>query len=240
LTDESGYTIYKGRIYFYDDDLKPGLEYAYQVIPFTGTQIPGGASNIYVIKWQQPPKPPVNVSIQEGERGVELSWLKENGIFYNVYRFTDNVYPLEPLNQSLLATGSFVDLTTQYGVRYRYEVRSVRREGAMRWEGEGAAVEILTHDRTPPDAPIGLVAEKKDGGVMISWKENAEKDLLGYNIYRSGPGVREKLNKEPLTQPRFSDVSPGKAHYVSYQATAVDRAGNESAPSRELIFILEE
>jgi hypothetical protein len=240
LADKSGYTIYKGRIYFYDDDLTPGLDYTYRVIPFTGTGIEGAASNMYTIKWQLTPKPPKDVVAKEGDASVELSWTREEGIFYNVYRFNDNVYPLEPVNPTLLATSVFTDHALQNGKRYRYEVRSVRLEGTMRWEGEGTAVEATPQDRTPPERPRNLVATKKDGGVMISWEKNAEADLLGYNIYRMGPGKPEKLNKELLTEPQFLDAAPGTQRYISYYVTAVDRAGNESSPSREIIVILKE
>jgi fibronectin type 3 domain-containing protein len=110
----------------------------------------------------------------------------------------------------------------------------------MRWEGEGATVEAVPEDRTPPDPPRNLVSEKKEGGVTISWEKNAEPDLLGYNIYRIGPGKREKLNKDLLTEPHFFDVTPGTLRYISYYVTAVDRSGNESGSSREIIVILKE
>jgi hypothetical protein len=240
LSDRIGYTIHKGRLYFYDDDLKPGLDYSYQVTPFTETEIPGAASNQYTIKWQRTPKPPKDVVAKEGDKSIDLSWTKEDGISYNVYRFTNDAYPLDPLNESLLTTALFTDHTVQNGKRYRYEVRAVRVEGAVRWEGEGTAVEAVPRDKTPPALPRNLVAEKKDGAVMISWEKNAEADLLGYNIYRIGPGKPEKLNKGPLTEPHFLDTTLGTPRYISYYVTAVDRAGNESGPSRELIIILKE
>ncbi len=240
LTDRTGYTLYKGRLYFYDDDLTPGLDYAYRVIPLTGTGIEGAASNTYSIKWQRTPKPPKDLFAKEGDRSVDLSWTREEGFFYNVYRFDEGIYPLEPVNQALLAAGSFTDRTAQNGRRYRYEVRSVRLEGTMRWEGEGAAIEATPRDETPPDPPRNLASERKDGGVMLSWEKNAEPDLLGYNIYRVGPGKPEKLNKDVLKEPYFFDATPGTLRYISYYATAVDRSGNESGPSREIVVILKE
>jgi len=240
LTDKTGYTIYKGRLFLYDDDLAPGLDYAYRVIPFTGTGIDGAASNTYTIKWQRTPKPPKDVVAKGGDTSVDLSWTREEDFLYNVYRFNDDVYPLEPVNQTLLGTNLFTDHALQNGKRYRYEVRAVRLEGTMRWEGEGTSVEATPQDRTPPDRPRNLVATKKDDGVMISWEKNAEADLLGYNIYRISSGKPEKLNKDPLTEPQFFDAAPGAQRYVSYYVTAVDRAGNESSPSREIIVVLKE
>ncbi len=81
MTDKTGYTIYKGRLYFYDDDLTPGLDYTYRVVPFTETEIQGAASNTYTIKWQRTPKPPKDVVAKEGDGSIDLSWTKEEGSF---------------------------------------------------------------------------------------------------------------------------------------------------------------
>ncbi len=240
LTDKSGYTIHKGRLYTYDNDLTPGQDYTYRVIPFTEADVEGAGSNMFAIKWQRTPKPPKEVSAKAGDGSIQFSWTKEEGISYNVYRFSDNVYPLEAVNPALITTGSFTDYGLENGKRYKYEVRSVRVEGTMRWEGEGAAVEATPVDRTPPAAPLDLVGTKKDGGVQLSWAKNAEKDLLGYNVFRSTVGKTEKLNKVPIAEPGFLDATPGAARYVSYYVTAVDRAGNESNPSREIIVVLKE
>jgi fibronectin type 3 domain-containing protein len=240
LTDTSGYTIYKGRFYTYDNDLTPGQDYTYRVIPFTEAGVQGAGSNTFLIKWQRTPKPPKDVTAKAGEGSIELSWTKEEGISYNIYRVSDNVYPLEPVNPALITTGSFTDYGLENGKRYKYEVRSVRVEGVTRWEGEGTTVEATTVDRTPPAVPSGLVGTKKDNGVLLSWTANAEKDLLGYNVFRSAAGKTEKLNKEPLAEPSFFDAAPGAARYVSYYVTAIDKSGNESGPSREIIVVLKE
>ena len=52
--------------------------------------------------------------------------------------------------------------------------------------------------------------------------------------------IAEKLNKELLIEPQFFDATPGAQRYVSYYVTAVDRAGNESSPSREIVVVLKE
>jgi fibronectin type 3 domain-containing protein len=65
---------------------------------------------------------------------------------------------------------------------------------------------------------------------------NIEPDIAGYNIYRSSdPNLpREswtKLNEELLTRTSFQDerVESGRRYY--YYLTAIDQAGNVSAPS---------
>jgi hypothetical protein len=240
LTDTTGFTMYQNRLYLYDDDLKQGQDYSYQVIPFTDKEVNGAPSNVYSIKWEKTPRPPKEVRAEGDDGKVELSWSKEEGVVYNVYRFDGDTYPLAPVNSLLLTNTFFTDRGLENGKRYKYEVRSVRMAGTMRWEGEGAAVGAEPKDKTPPEAPRGAQGEKKEKGVLVTWEKSAEPDLLGYNIYRLGTGAAEKLNKELLRDTSFLDTEPGNARYVSYYITAVDKSGNESGPSRELILTLRE
>lgn len=240
LTDTAGFTMHQNKIYLYDDDLKEGQDYSYQVIPFTDKEVNGTPSNVYSIKWDKTPRPPKEVRAEENDKRIELSWSKEEGVFYNVYRFSEDGYPLAPINTLLLTNTFFTDSGLENGKRYKYEVRSVRLVGTVRWEGEGTAVEATPRDKTPPQAPTGVQGEKKEKGVFITWEKSAESDLLGYNIYRVGTGKAEKLNKESRQETSFVDTEPGNARYVSYYITAVDTAGNESGPSRELILMLRE
>jgi fibronectin type 3 domain-containing protein len=69
--------------------------------------------------------------------------------------------------------------------------------------------------------------------VELSWAISPETDNAGYNVYRSEQvGVLgTRLNAEPLLTPAFRDMNglPGRRYF--YSVTAVDRSGNESAPS---------
>ena len=70
----------------------------------------------------------------------------------------------------------------------------------------------------------------------LSWEPGLEADLQGYNIYRADApgGSFRRLNTAPLTGPAYHDpaVAPGRSY--RYRVTAVDRTGNESAPSQPL------
>ena len=39
-------------------------------------------------------------------------------------------------------------------------------------------------DATAPGAPTSLVADSKDGGLLLSWNPSADADVAGYNVYR--------------------------------------------------------
>jgi fibronectin type 3 domain-containing protein len=69
--------------------------------------------------------------------------------------------------------------------------------------------------------------------VELSWSINVEPDLAGYRVYRAEQeGVRGALlTPELLPSPAYRDNSVQSGHRYWYTVTAVDRSGNESAPS---------
>jgi fibronectin type 3 domain-containing protein len=92
-------------------------------------------------------------------------------------------------------------------------------------------------DLTAPAPPQGVVAIPAAHAVALSWAANAERDLLGYLVYRREPPAvtPQRLTDAPVRATTFTDATarPGKS-YV-YTVTAVDRSPrrNESAPSAE-------
>ena len=89
-------------------------------------------------------------------------------------------------------------------------------------------------DLTPPDVPAGLTATAGDGYVELAW--DGVPGTAGYYVYRSPVtgGGYTRLNDAPLTDTAYTDdtVVNGRLYY--YVVTAVDDAGNESAPSNEV------
>ncbi len=239
--EQKGYTIARGRLYFYDDDVMNGFEYAYRVYPYTKGGTRGDSSNTITVKWQKPPEAPKNVTASVSDARVELIWPREEGYLYNVYRYDGDVYPLFPLNPAPFAAGLFADSGVTNGKKYVYEVRKVIEIGGLLREGEGVKVEATPIDRTAPAAPTMVNALKKGNMISITWADNTEKDLAGYNVYRiSGGGNKLKLTKDLIKENSYLDQKSSDERYVSYYVTAVDIAGNESGPSRESIVILKE
>jgi hypothetical protein len=240
LIDARGYTISGGRLYVYDDSLRPGYEYIYRVIPFLESGIYSDPSNLFAIKWQTPPSPAEGVEAIPGDGSIRLSWVARDDRLYNVYRYEGEVYPLFPLNDKPLLADTFTDTGLRNGVTYRYEVRALRIEGGVRWEGQGVPVSAIPVDRTPPVPPTNLTATKKDSTVSLTWTPSPDADVLGYTIYRMENGDKTRLNPQPIKGTNFVDPDPGEKRYVSYHVTAIDDAGNESEPSREAVIILQE
>lgn len=241
LEDEKGFTIARNKVFIYDDNLVNGYRYSYMVRPFTSRGALGDSSKIFSIQWLQPPsKPAGKVTIKENDGRVELSWPKEEGFFYNVYRYDNGLYPLFPINQDLLSSGFFVESGLKNGQKYIYEIRKVKVVEKKNWEGEGLRVEATPKDLTPPSVPRGIKGEKRGSIVQLSWLENTESDLAGYNVYRIVGKSEQKLTRIPIKETQFIDHNLGDNRFLSYYVTSVDLSGNESEPSRETIIIVKE
>jgi len=154
------------------------------------------------------------------------------------------VWKSRPLQLAATAAPEFLDTGFDYGKTYAYLVRSVVvADGLQRESGDSQAAVVTPRDIFPPAAPQGVVAAVIPGQtagslvVDISWSLNVETDLAGYRLYRSEQeGTRgQLLSPEPLPTPAYRDnsVLSGKRYW--YTVTAVDRAGNESAPSVALV-----
>ncbi len=143
-------------------------------------------------------------------------------------------------------TGGLLDPMVLPHTTYSYmaqRVRTVQLEGhsyELR-SAPSAAVSFSYQDVFPPPAPSGLESiasapVSEAGSIDLSWEAGAETDILGYNIYRadSASGEFKRLSSAPVASPSFRDKSAQAGHTYWYRITAVDRSGNESAPSAEI------
>ena len=92
---------------------------------------------------------------------------------------------------------------------------------------------------TIPSSPEHLFAKEEGATCLIKWKENAEKGIRGYRVYRmdgrysKDPIVR--LTKVPQKELTFSDPEAGKTSR-RYYVVAVDALGQEGFPSSPVWF----
>ena len=138
-------------------------------------------------------------------------------------------------------TTDYRDSGFDYGKTYAYLVRTVIASPAGALESSDSPLAIVTpKDTFPPAAPQGIVAAVQPGAtagtvaVELSWSINLESDVTGYRVYRSQQdGERGVLlTSELLPSPAYRDNSAQSGQRYFYTVTAVDRSGNESAPSQ--------
>ena len=152
------------------------------------------------------------------------------------------ISPLELLGKP--TTNSYSDSQFEFGKTYLYAVRSVVSADGNEIESDNSEPAIVTPlDTFPPAAPQDVVAAVLPGAapstfvVDLSWSINLETDFAGYRVYRSEQeGARgEPVTTDLLPTPAFRDSSVAPEHHYWYTVTALDRAGNESAPSSAVV-----
>ena len=138
----------------------------------------------------------------------------------------------------------YQDSGFDWGKTYVYVIRSgITVNGAPLQSGDSSPAILTPKDIFPPAPPQDIVAAVLPGPkpgttvVDLSWAINIETDLAGYRVYRSDrENERGQLltpNLLPSSAYRDSDVAAGRRYW--YTVTAVDHAGNESAPSTALL-----
>lgn len=149
-----------------------------------------------------------------------------------------------PTLQDHVSTNGYRDTNFEFGRTYVYTVRTVIAADGKTIESSDSAPAVITpKDIYPPGVPQGLVAAVIAGEsgraaeVDVSWSISPETDLAGYRIYRSEQQETkgELATPEVLLSPAYRDTSVRAGQQYWYRVTAVDRAGNESAPSAPVL-----
>ena len=153
--------------------------------------------------------------------------------------------------------GGTIDHTAQKGDTYRYTAQRVRSVSVGGHTLElrsnvSFPVMVTMRDVFPPHAPSGVEAvpggaTAADRSIDLSWTPNTEDDLAGYIVYRQevdskgvASGTVTRLNATPVVGPAYRDLTAIPGRRYAYRVTAIDTAGNESAPSADVQETLRE
>jgi hypothetical protein len=122
---------------------------------------------------------------------------------------------------------SYTDGMIDYGKTYQYMVQAIRKLDNTYAESElSDAKTFVPTDKFPPAVPAGVSTVPGTRSIELVWNRNTEKDFASYRIYRDGKKIAEGV-----TAPSYSDRDVQPRMKYSYQVSAVDTAGNESAKS---------
>ena len=98
---------------------------------------------------------------------------------------------------------------------------------------------VSPRDTVAPAAPRGVRTVTGDHQVIITWLANTEADLAGYRVYISdcagGPGCEyTRVGTTQGTTFVVDALQNGRTRY--FDISAVDAAGNESAPTQDYFY----
>ncbi len=184
-----------------------------------------------------PAVPTIKEPVFTTGKGLTIEWETApdellKGFFVGHSNHADEQFT--PLHKDMLPPGTrtFLDpvANARGGVNY-YVVTAIDTAG-------NAITSLPRHyyvdDMTPPATPAGLKATIDSTGYLIlSWKPNTEKDLMGYNVFFANAADHEfiQLNGEPLKSDTFiHDLNlVTLTEHIYYKVVAMDEAFNPSA-----------
>jgi len=181
----------------------------------------------------EPPSPPSAFAVRNvAGRFVELSWSASASQDVHGYMVTRMGGPADTgaraVHRFTAADRSWRDTAVVHGHRYAYRLTAVDAAGNV---SAPRLDSVVYRDLTPPPPPRTAAARVLPRGVEIRWERVVTFELAGYNVYRASlpTGTYRKLTTAPVSPLTFTD-STGHAGFY-YMVRAVDKSGNESAPS---------
>lgn len=191
---------------------------------------------------------PTDLTATITQDAVQLKWQPPSAnidasspasiIGYNIYRTTSETQPARLLNTSPLTSTSFRDEFFEFDKDYWYFVRavSVGLSAEPVESTESNIVKVRGADVFAPSAPGSITVAAAPGTISLFFAANPEKDIAGYNIYRSEDQNTplekwQPLTRAPIKTTTYQDVTVQAGKTYFYYITATDAAGNVSPPS---------
>ena len=138
-----------------------------------------------------------------------------------------------PLAPNPVRALAYEDGTAKPGEKWCYVARSVvSTVPFVESAASNEACQVVA-DVDPPAPPVGLQVQLRDDGAHLVWSPSPERDVAGYEVYRSLDGSEpESIARLGVEQTAFIDTAPPPGRRLQYSLRAVDRAGNWSQLSR--------
>lgn len=179
------------------------------------------------VTWQPPPPCPRNPMAEVHPDHILVRWDPPESEAGLVVAYLVNVRHL------VFGTNFRIEDFT-FGVPLNLVVDAVAHVGNPTVSSaDCTTISLVPRDVFPPAVPTGLRAIRLPVGVQLLWDPVADADLEGYRIYRRDPGGEKVIAAEMAPTNQFIDRNAPSDRLVYYEVTAVDRDGNESAPSVE-------
>jgi hypothetical protein len=96
------------------------------------------------------------------------------------------------------------------------------------------------YPETLPTPPDGLTGVKTGGRITLDWADNPEKNVIGYNVFRSLNPVGQftQRNAVTITHSTFSETTNFPAgQKVFYRVSAITSDGKESVPASFVVTV---
>jgi fibronectin type 3 domain-containing protein len=225
--------------FYADATVSNAMVYRYRVagIDFFGRETQRSAPVEARPTDKTPPMFPDRLAGEADKLRVTLTWnnhwQSDDMWGYYVYRGSSYYTPFARVSRLLpTADSAYTDTVPEPG-SYYYYVAAVDVAGN---EGSSVKISVEVPDVFPPAKPHVTGVTADSGRITITWRRNAEGDLMGYRLYRASDGAASSayvpINPTPLTDTVFTDKLPFVAkNYFYYRLYAIDKAYNRSEPA---------
>jgi len=241
-------TIYNippgGTAYFDDHGAQNNINYFYRIQSSlkTGYDTYNRPNNGYQLP--SPPLAPSNLSVYDIEGddggGLWLIWNSNWTGYAAIYR-SEGGGPYVCVQTLGVSSGQmwWFDINALTGEQKTYKIcnRDFQSGGGpvSNWHystpcdpASGTAVDNLA-----PATPTGLAGQHdlNINRVRLMWSLASQRDVAGWNVYRStsAGGTYSKVNNTPVPRPSYIDAPGVSGMWVYYKIRAVDRSGSTSA-----------
>ena len=189
-----------------------------------------GWSNFAVVGVVEPLAQPEELRAESVPGGVRLAWRGRAELF-RVFRRAAGEQAFGRAGET--GEAAWTDAAAEPGRAYEYLVRGIARTGAGEAESEpSAAVRITPEDRLAPTVPAGLTGVASMNGIELAWERNTEADFSAYRVWRAAqPDGQLAPVAESGQTPGYTDRAVERGRKYRYAVSALDTAGNDSAPS---------
>lgn len=183
-----------------------------------------------------------------GENDVTLSWQKSDDpdVFgYIIYRDKESVINVEDRKST-----TFRDVNVLPG-EHTYQIAAYKTI-LLQSERSDSLKVVVSADTAAPISPTAITIEAKKEGVELKWIPSVSRDVIKYKIWFSSS---ETTTLEPLSDGEIivengANVTTEYKHFdhrqipkgsfaFTYAVTAIDEAGNESAPAKKRLRVFD-
>lgn len=190
------------------------------------------SSNACATTFAHPPTAPAGLTASAvAHNRIQLNWqdAASNELGFYVERAATAAGPWSVIATPAANTTAYNDSTVTGSTTYYYRVRAYHTTGQSSYSNVASATTPATPDTTAPMTPTGLTATVASGlRVELRWNASTDSGgsgLAGYRVYRDGALV----GQTGLTAYSATGLTPGQSY--CFAVSAVDGAGNESAPA---------
>lgn len=225
-------TLDKSATSYTINDLKEGTMYRFKVSSLDGINVEtkGVVSSISTLidPKKVPPSNVTNLKVNDiKSNSVNLSWVNPSDNDLKGLR----IFNGDKLVSETGIVDNFLVKDLKPNTSYEFKVVAVDNDGNLSGSSTVRFTTLEYTDTEPPESPKGLAVKQGSEALFLTWKNNTEKDLAGYNVYLDG----KKINSVLVDNPFFTlrDLKNDADYKV--QVSAVDKSGNESTLSSVVV-----